>query len=81
VSTHRGTWKKSEDRAASLFGARRQVGSGSAGRDDIDTRSDSTHPALYIETKLRRSHAARSLHDQTRALARLEGKTPVLALV
>jgi hypothetical protein len=33
-----------------------------------------------VVTKLRQSHAARVLHDQTRALARLEGKVPVLAL-
>jgi hypothetical protein len=52
-------------------------GSGSAGRDDADTRSVSTHPALYIETKLRRSRAAGALHDATKALARREGKVPV----
>jgi hypothetical protein len=80
MSTHRRTWQKAEGRAAAIFGARRQPGSGSAGRDDVDTRSDSTHPALYIETKLRATHAARALHDATKALARREGKTPILAL-
>jgi hypothetical protein len=59
MSTHRRTWKRSEARAAVLFGARRQPGFGPAGRDDVDTRSDSPHPALFIETKRPSSHAAR----------------------
>jgi hypothetical protein len=62
-----------------MFGARRKVLSGSSGRDD-ETRSDSTHPTLFIESKLRASTATRSLWDQTRVLARREGKTPVLML-
>lgn len=79
MSTHRRTWQRAEQRAAALFGARRQVCSGSSGRADL-TRSDSTHPSLFIETKLRERSAARSLHDATRELARKEGKTAVLML-
>ena len=78
-TTHRRTWQKAEGRAAALFGARRAVLSGSSGRDDA-SRSDSTHPTLFIETKLRETHAARTLWDGTKALARKEGKTPVLML-
>jgi hypothetical protein len=78
--TARRTWQKAEGRVAALFGARRQVGSGSSGRDDL-TRSDSTHPRLFVETKLRQAHAARSLHDEVKARAHLEGKIPVVALV
>ena len=79
MTTHRRTWQKSEGRAADLFGCRRQIGSGSGGRED-ETRSDSTHPTLFIESKMRDKHATRTLHDATRVLARKEGKTPVLAL-
>jgi hypothetical protein len=79
AKTHRRTWQRSEDRAAALFGARRQIGSGSGGRED-QTRSDSLHPTLFVESKLRASSAVRSLHDATRALAVRERKTPVVAL-
>src|SRR6516162_6993141 len=77
--THRRTWQRSEGRAAALFGCRRQVGSGSAGRGDV-TASDSTHPVLFVESKLRDRHTTRTLHDATKKLATKEGKTPVLAL-
>jgi hypothetical protein len=79
MSTARRTWQRTEARAAALFGARRQYGSGSSGRLD-ETRSDSTHPTLFVESKLRASSAVRSLHDASRALAVREEKTPVLAL-
>jgi hypothetical protein len=79
MPTARRTWQRAEDRAAALFGARRTVLSGSSGRDDA-TASDSTHPALFLETKLRGTHAARTLFDATRAKARAEGKIPVLML-
>jgi hypothetical protein len=78
VSTHQRTWQRSEARAA-LFGTRRQPGSGSAGRDNVDTRSDSTYPTLSWRPSSGRP-TPRALHDQTKALARREGKTPVLAL-
>jgi hypothetical protein len=79
MSTHRRTWQRKEQQAANLFGSRRKVLSGSSGRDD-ETRSDSVHPRLFVETKLRASSATRSLWEQTKALARREGKVPVLAL-
>ena len=63
--TSRRTWQLAEGRAAAFFGVRRQVGSGSSGRDDL-TASDSTHPVLFIESKLRDRHAARTLHDGTK---------------
>jgi hypothetical protein len=77
--THRRTWQRAESRAAGLFGAHRNVLSGSAGRDDR-TGSDSTHPTLYVESKLRGRHAVRTLFDLVKAAARREGKTPVLCL-
>jgi hypothetical protein len=44
------------------------------------TTSDSVHPALYIESKLRASHAVRGLHDEVKREAAREHKTPLLAL-
>jgi hypothetical protein len=77
--THRRTWQRSEGRAAACFGVRRQVCSGSSGREDL-TASDSNHPTLFIESKLRAHHAARKLHDATKKRAAKEHRTPVLAL-
>ncbi len=79
MATSRGTWKAVERRVAAFFGCKRQRCSGSSGRPD-ETCSDSTHAILYIETKLRESHATRTLHDETKVLARKEGKVPVLCL-
>src|SRR5262249_15615877 len=77
--TARRTWQLSEGRAAALFGCRRQVGSGSSGRDDL-TGSDSTHETLYIESKLRDRPTVRTLHDGTKKKATKERKTPVVVL-
>jgi hypothetical protein len=79
ASTHRRTWQQAEGRAAFFFGVRRQVSSGSSGRDDL-TASDSTHPTLFIESKLRDRHAARTLHDSAKKRAMKERKTHVLVL-
>jgi hypothetical protein len=79
MTTHRRTWQKREGKAAALFGARRQRCSGSSGRPDC-SRSDSTHPALYLETKLRQHHAAVALLDGVKGQARREGRVPVLCL-
>jgi len=79
MPTHRRTWQRTEARAADLFGSHRQPGSGSGGREDL-TRSDSVHPTLFIESKLRGTHTTRTLHDATKTLAKREGKTPVLTL-
>ena len=77
--TARRTWQQAEGRAAALFGVRRQVCSGSTGREDL-TNGDSTHAKLFIESKLRDRHTVRTLHDATKKLALKEGKTPVLSL-
>ncbi len=79
MSTSRSCWQRREREAARLFGAERQPGSGSCGFAD-QTRSDSTHDTLYIETKLRASSSVRTLWEKTAALARCEAKTPVLML-
>lgn len=79
MPTHRRTWQRVEERVAAFFACRRAVLSGSSGRDDA-TCSDSTHPTLFVEAKLRDRHTTRTLHDATCTLARKERKTPVLAL-
>ncbi len=75
--TDRSTWKRRESQAAAIFGARRNVLSGSSGRDDRDT-SDSTHSRLHIEVKLRESHSIFELWRKTNKLAGI--KTPVIML-
>jgi hypothetical protein len=78
--TARRTWQLAESRLARFFGCERKVLSGSSGRPDDNSCSDATHPRLFLEGKLRASHAVRALHDATRQLARKEGKVPVLGL-
>jgi hypothetical protein len=78
--TGRRTWQQAEERAAALFACRRQPGSGSSGRDDVSSMSDSTHTVLYLESKLRDRHTARTLHDATKKKAMKEKKIPVLCL-
>ena len=77
--THKSTWKARERQAAALFGSKRQRCSGSSGREDC-SRSDSTNPVIFLETKLKAQNATVTLYDETRILARKEGKIPVLAL-
>jgi hypothetical protein len=60
--TGRRTWQQAEERAAALFACRRQPGSGSSGRDDVSSMSDSTHTVLYLESKLRVLAERRVLH-------------------
>jgi hypothetical protein len=78
--TARRTWQLAESRLARFFGCERQVLSGSSGRPDDHTCSDATHPRLFLEGKLRETHAVRTLHDATRILAKKEKKVPVLGL-
>ena len=49
------TWKAFERTVAAYFGCLRNRMSGSSGRADLDP-SDSDHPRLYIECKLRQEH-------------------------
>lgn len=89
MATHQRTWKRAEASVAAIFGCRRMPGSGSghAARPDVDDGSDSTHPRLYLETKLRPSWAAWTLWESVRAKARKMGryyqgghKVPVVGL-
>jgi hypothetical protein len=74
------TWKKSELRLARQYGAERISLSGGNNRQG-GTRSDTTHPRLFIEVKHgKRFLAIWRLWKEYRALARAERKEPVLLL-
>jgi hypothetical protein len=77
--TARNSWKRRERAAAAIFKALRQPLSGSSGRASVTT-SDSDHPRLYIECKLRERHAVRTLYDKVKEKAGREKKLPVLTL-
>ena len=77
--TARGTWKARERVNARFFGSERKPFSGSGGRND-ETTSDSMHPRLYIESKLRSKFAVISLYDETKEKAMSEGKIPLCCL-
>lgn len=77
--TSRRTWQKREQAAAAIFGARRQRCSGSSGIEG-ETRSDSTHPRLYIEHKLRAKHAVVATWGDAYRKACKERKTAVVVI-
>ena len=68
-------WKRREREAAKIFGVERTPLSGGNSRH---TRSDSLHPALYLEVKSAKRHKIWSLLDTTRDRAKKERKTPVV---
>jgi len=75
--THRRTWQLFEERVARFFGAHRNPGSGCG---MTETQSDSLHPALFVECKLRARSPIHALFREVEAKAKREGKTPILAL-
>lgn len=75
--THKSTWKAMERKVAAKFGSKRTPLSGSNGGV---TASDSLHPVLFLEAKLRAKHAAWELWQDTAAKAKKENKVPVVAL-
>jgi hypothetical protein len=71
------TWKSRERSVAGDFGVgRTPLSGGNSGH----TRSDTLHSELFIEHKHRKSHAVVALYDNTRELAKKEGKIPVVTL-
>ena len=70
-------WKKRVREVAGDFNGQRTPLSGGNGKI---TRADVIHDSLFIECKLRAKHTVVTLWDQTAKLAKLEGKTPVIAL-
>lgn len=77
-TTHKSTWKKFERDTASFFHTRRVPLSGS--NSGHNTNSDTLHPDLYIECKLRGKFSLWSLFEDTEKKAKKEGKIPVVAL-
>ncbi len=77
MSTCRKTWQNAEAELAELFGCKRRPLSGSSGRTDLDC-SDSTHPTLYLEAKLRAAHPIWTLRDSCKKKAK--GKPIVLGI-
>lgn len=74
----RDAWKSFERRVAAAFQTERTPLSG--GNSKI-TRSDSLHSKLFIEAKRStRYRAVVTLWDETKQLAGVEKKTPVVAL-
>ena len=70
-------WKRAERMAAAVLGGVRNPLSGST---SLHTSGDVIHPELYVECKYRARHVVASLMRSTAALARKEGKTPVVVL-
>jgi hypothetical protein len=73
-------WKVFERRVSAMFGCKRNILSGSCGRDD-KTASDTTHPELFIEIKhFAKKWAFIAFYDKAVKLAKKEKKLPILVL-
>lgn len=77
-ATSSGTWKSFERVVAKFFGTKRVPLSGS--NSGHNTNSDSLHPTLYIECKVRQKSAVWSLFKDTEVKAKFEKKIPVVAI-
>lgn len=71
-------WKNVERAACVFIGSTRNPLSGI--NSGHKTHSDSLHPKIFLEVKLRRKHACNELYFKTLPLARNERKTLVIAL-
>lgn len=76
--TSSSNWKSFERTVASYFGTRRVPLSGS--NSGHGTNSDSLHPKLYIECKVRSKIALWQLFVDTEKKAKVENKIPVVAI-
>lgn len=76
--TSKSAWKSFERVVANYFGTRRVPLSGS--NSGHGTNSDSLHPKLYIECKVRSKIALWQLFVDTEKKAKIEGKVPVVAI-
>lgn len=76
--TSKSAWKSFERTVATYFGTRRVPLSGS--NSGHGTNSDSLHPKLYIECKVRSKIALWQLFTDTEKKAKVEGKVPVVAI-
>lgn len=76
--TSKSSWKGFERTVANYFGTRRVPLSGS--NSGHGTNSDSLHPKLYIECKVRSKIALWQLFVDTEKKAKVENKIPVVAI-
>lgn len=76
--TSKSAWKSFERLVASFFGTYRVPLSGS--NSGHGTNSDSLHPKLYVECKVRRKIALWHLFIDTENKAKHENKIPVVAV-
>ena len=76
--TSSSSWKSFERVVASFFGTKRVPLSGS--NSGHGTNSDSLHPKVYIECKVRGKISLWSLFSDTENKAKVEGKVPVVAI-
>lgn len=76
--TSKSAWKQLERRVAEMFGTKRVPLSGS--NSGHNTNSDSLHPKLYIECKLRQKIAIWQLFEDTERKAKAEDKIPIVAI-
>lgn len=76
--TSKSAWKSFERLVAQFFGTRRVPLSGS--NSGHGTNSDSLHPKLYIECKVRGKIALWQLFTDTEQKAKVEGKVPLVAI-
>lgn len=76
--TSKSCWKSFERTVAEFFGTRRVPLSGS--NSGHGTNSDSLHPKLYIECKVRNKIAIWQLFVDTERKAKVEKKIPVVAI-
>lgn len=71
-------WKAFEREVAEEFGTKRVPLSGS--NSGHNTNSDSLHPDLYIECKVRQSVWIHTLYNDVEKKAKVEGKIPLVAI-
>lgn len=76
--TSKSCWKSFERKVAEFFGTKRVPLSGS--NSGHGTNSDSLHPKVYIECKVREKFSIWSLFVDTEKKAKVEKKVPVVAL-
>lgn len=77
-ATSSTAWKQFEREVASEFGTKRVPLSGS--NSGHNTNSDSLHPELYIECKVRQNVWLHTLYNDTESKAKVEGKIPLVAI-
>lgn len=76
--TSKSCWKSFERKVAEFFGTKRVPLSGS--NSGHGTNSDSLHPKVYIECKVREKFSIWNLFVDTEKKAKVEKKVPVVAL-